>query len=79
MNRSQRISSIKCRLENNRLIIVATGVDDVSLEQLALRQTGNLFEEIFGFPVQILFATQKYLDACTQPNHQRNAGLFCLT
>ncbi len=27
--------------------------NDVSLEQLALRQTGNLFEEIFGFPVQI--------------------------
>jgi len=52
-SRSQRISSIKCRIENNRLIIVATGVDDVSLEQLALRQTGNLFEEIFGFPVQI--------------------------
>lgn len=52
-SRSQRISSIKCRIENSRLIIVATGVDDVSLEQLALRQTGNLFEEIFGLPVQI--------------------------
>ncbi len=52
-SRSQRISSIKCRIDNNRLIIVATGVDDVSLEQLALRQTGNLFEEIFGLPVQI--------------------------
>lgn len=52
-SRSQRISGIKCRIENNRLIIVASGVDDVSLEQLALRQTGNLFEEIFGFPVQI--------------------------
>lgn len=52
-SRSQRISGIKCRIENNRLIIVASGVDDVSLEQLALRQTGNLFEEIFGYPVQI--------------------------
>lgn len=52
-SRSQRISSLQCRIENNRMIIVATGVDDVSLEQLALRQTGNLFEEIFGYPVQI--------------------------
>lgn len=52
-SRSQRISGIKCRIENNRMIIIATGVDDVSLEQLALRQTGNLFEEIFGFPVQL--------------------------
>jgi exopolyphosphatase / guanosine-5'-triphosphate,3'-diphosphate pyrophosphatase len=52
-SRSQRISGIKCRIENNRLIIIASGVDDVSLEQLALRQTGNLFEEIFGYPVQI--------------------------
>ncbi len=66
-SRSQRISSIKCRLENNRLIIVATGVDDVSLEQLALRQTGNLFEEIFGFPVQIRSAAQMPMRLASAP------------
>lgn len=52
-SRSQRINGIKCRQENNRLIIAANGVEDVSLEQLALRQSGNLFEEVFGLPVQI--------------------------
>ncbi len=51
-SRSQRINSIKCRHENNRLVIAASGVEDVSLEQLALRQTVNLFEEVFGVPVQ---------------------------
>ncbi len=52
-SRSQRITGFKCRHENNRLVIAASGVEDVSLEQLALRQTVNLFEEVFGVPVQI--------------------------
>ena len=52
-SRSQRISDIQCRIAKQRLIVNATGIEDVSLEQLALRQNGGLFEEIFGLPVQI--------------------------
>lgn len=52
-SRSQRITDIACRVNRKRLIIQARNVDDVSLEQLALRQNGNLFEETFGIPVQI--------------------------
>jgi exopolyphosphatase / guanosine-5'-triphosphate,3'-diphosphate pyrophosphatase len=50
-SRSQRIVNIRCRNEEGRLTITAHGVEDVSLEQLALRQTSNLFEETFGMSV----------------------------
>ncbi len=50
-SRSQRINHLKCRPDRDRLIITTHGVEDVSLEQLTLRQTGNLFEETFGLSV----------------------------
>ncbi|QDV22767.1 Ppx/GppA phosphatase family protein [Aureliella helgolandensis] len=52
-SRSQRINDIQCRSDTKRMVLIAKGVEDVSLEQLALRQSGNLFEETFGVPVQI--------------------------
>lgn len=50
-SRSQRIHDVECRIESERLVIIARGVDDVSLEQLTLRQAGRLFEDIFGLRV----------------------------
>jgi exopolyphosphatase / guanosine-5'-triphosphate,3'-diphosphate pyrophosphatase len=50
-SRSQRINDIESRIEKERLVITAHGVDDVSLEQLTLRQAGHLFEEVFGLRV----------------------------
>ena len=50
-SRSQRISNIRCRREEDRLVILTHGVEDVSLEQLTVRQSGELFEEIFGMSV----------------------------
>jgi exopolyphosphatase/guanosine-5'-triphosphate,3'-diphosphate pyrophosphatase len=47
-SRSQRIHQIKCRPDGKRLVITVQGVEDVSLEQLALRQSGSLFEETYG-------------------------------
>jgi hypothetical protein len=32
-------------------VILTHGVEDVSLEQLTVRQSGELFEEIFGMSV----------------------------
>ena len=52
-SRSQRITDIHCRIDKKRLVITANGVEDVSLEQLALRQSGMLFEETYGMPAQI--------------------------
>ena len=50
VSRSQRISEFSCQREKDRLTILVTGVEDLSLEQLALRQD-NLFEEVFGLQV----------------------------
>jgi exopolyphosphatase / guanosine-5'-triphosphate,3'-diphosphate pyrophosphatase len=47
----QRIDEIQCTLERDRLVISVPRVEDLSLEQLALRQKGPLFEEVFGRPI----------------------------
>jgi exopolyphosphatase/guanosine-5'-triphosphate,3'-diphosphate pyrophosphatase len=49
--RSGRVTQVRCVREGKRLIIETPGVDDVSIEQLALRQNGGLFLEVFGIPV----------------------------
>lgn len=48
---SGRVKEIHCHREKSRLVISAAGVEDLSLEQLALQQKGPLFEEIFGLEV----------------------------
>lgn len=48
---SQRVDEIRVFREKSKLVIAVPDVDDLSLEQLALKQTGSLFEEIFGIPV----------------------------
>jgi exopolyphosphatase/guanosine-5'-triphosphate,3'-diphosphate pyrophosphatase len=50
-SRSQRISNIRCNRDQNRWLITAFGIDDVSLEQLTVRQSSALFEEVFGMSV----------------------------
>ena len=47
-SRSGRIDSVKATVDGDRLVLTAPGVDDLSLERLALRQSGTLFREIFG-------------------------------
>lgn len=50
-SRSQRIKRLYCDREDGRLVITIPHVEDLTLEQLALRQNGALFEETFGMPV----------------------------
>ena len=50
-SRSQRIQKLHCDRENGRLVISIPNVEDLTLEQLSLRQNGALFEETFGLPV----------------------------
>jgi exopolyphosphatase/guanosine-5'-triphosphate,3'-diphosphate pyrophosphatase len=47
-SRSQRIQDFDCESRSGTLIIVIPNVEDLSLEKLALSQSGSLFEEIFG-------------------------------
>jgi exopolyphosphatase/guanosine-5'-triphosphate,3'-diphosphate pyrophosphatase len=51
--RSQRIVNFRSRRDSDRWILTTTDVEDLSLEQLMVRQTGNLFEEIFGMSVML--------------------------
>jgi exopolyphosphatase/guanosine-5'-triphosphate,3'-diphosphate pyrophosphatase len=56
-SRSQRIHEIQTTCEGDRLVISVPMVEDLSLENLALKQTGALFEETFGTPVLLRMAS----------------------
>jgi exopolyphosphatase/guanosine-5'-triphosphate,3'-diphosphate pyrophosphatase len=47
----QRLHELKFSREGGRLVIAIPQIEDLSLEQLALKQSGSLFEETFGMPV----------------------------
>lgn len=48
---SQRVTDVRCQIDDGRLVIAIPKVDDLSLEQLAVMQKGPLFEETFGMQV----------------------------
>lgn len=52
-SRSQRITEIRYSREDGRLVIGVPNVDDLSLEQLALRTNGALFDETFGMQTML--------------------------
>lgn len=52
-SRSQRIRQIECRRVRNRIIISVPSVDDLSVEQIAVRRSRLFFETIFGLEVQL--------------------------
>ncbi len=49
--RSGRIREIQCVQEAKQLVIHVPGVDDVTLEQISMRQNAGLFRDVFGLPV----------------------------
>lgn len=49
--RSGRIRDIQCHCDGKQLVIAAPGVDDVSLEQVAMRENSGLFRDVFGLQV----------------------------
>jgi exopolyphosphatase/guanosine-5'-triphosphate,3'-diphosphate pyrophosphatase len=55
---SQRIRNIRCTQEDGRLIITVPTADDLSLEQLALRQKAAMFQQIYGMPVLLRNAAE---------------------
>lgn len=50
---NQRLQELQFSREGGRLVISIPQVDDLALEQLALKQSGTLFEETFGLPVTL--------------------------
>lgn len=49
--RSGRIREIDCQREGKMLVISVPGVDDVSLEQIAMRENSGFFRDVFGMSV----------------------------
>jgi exopolyphosphatase/guanosine-5'-triphosphate,3'-diphosphate pyrophosphatase len=50
-SRSQRIHEIVVQRDGDRMVVSVPMVEDLSLENLALKQSGLLFEETFGAAV----------------------------
>ncbi|MEM9701552.1 MAG: exopolyphosphatase, partial [Planctomycetota bacterium] len=50
-SRSGRVKDVTARIDGDRLVLTAKGVDDLSLERLAVKQSGPLFREIYGLRV----------------------------
>lgn len=49
--RSGRVREIHCVADARHLIINVPGLDDVSLEQIAMRENSGMFRDVFGLPV----------------------------
>jgi exopolyphosphatase/guanosine-5'-triphosphate,3'-diphosphate pyrophosphatase len=62
-SRSQRIHELKCTRNKQRLIITVPDVEDLSVEQLALKQGSGMFEDVFGLKVQLRRAERPQLRA----------------
>jgi exopolyphosphatase/guanosine-5'-triphosphate,3'-diphosphate pyrophosphatase len=58
----QRVKDIECARENGQFVISAESADDLSLEQLALQQKSELFQEVFGMPV-VLRSTSRAIES----------------
>ena len=66
-SRSQRIQTVTCHRVRDRLVISVPAVEDLSIEQIALRRNQFFFQAIFGF--EVLLRTQ-VKPAATEPSSQ---------
>jgi exopolyphosphatase/guanosine-5'-triphosphate,3'-diphosphate pyrophosphatase len=58
---SLRIAGIDCAREKDRFVISVPNVDDLTLEQVALQNKGDMFEEVYGMtPVLIKKGTREF-------------------
>ena len=53
---SQRIRSIQLRPEGSRLSLLTQGVDDTTVEQIAINSKCDLFREIYGYDITLVTA-----------------------
>lgn len=55
-SRTQRVNAIECARSRDRLVISVPHVDDLTVEQIAMRRNRQFFESIFG--LEVLVRTQ---------------------
>ena len=53
VSHSQRIKKVRCKILANELRIVVDDVSDMTLERMEMRESSQLFENIFGKPVTL--------------------------
>jgi len=52
-NHNQQFHDIGFLREKDRLVILVRGVEDMTLERVALKQKGEMFEEVYGMKVEL--------------------------
>lgn len=52
-NHMQQVRDIAFQRERGRLVVLVRGVQDLTLERLAVRQKGGMFEDIYGMNVEL--------------------------
>ncbi len=50
-NHMQQVRDVRCGREANQFVIWVRDVEDLTLERLALREKGSMFEEVYGLKV----------------------------
>ncbi len=52
-SRRGRVADIEPKLEENRLVLLAPNMEDLTLEMMALREKGSFFEDLFGLRLDL--------------------------
>lgn len=60
-SRNQRIRQIECTRVQDRIILSVPQAEDLSVEQIAVRQNRVFFESIFGLEVQLRTQSQQFI------------------
>lgn len=50
-NHVQQVGDLSFAREPDQFVISVRGIDDLTMERLAMKEKGNLFEEVYGIPV----------------------------
>jgi exopolyphosphatase/guanosine-5'-triphosphate,3'-diphosphate pyrophosphatase len=52
-SRNQRIHKFQCLKEKHRLLLLVDQMEDITNEQLAVRQVGSMFEDVYGMTIHL--------------------------
>ncbi len=50
-NHLQQARDLSCAVEKDQFVITVNGVEDLTIERLAVKEKGSLFQDIYGLPV----------------------------
>ena len=50
-NHVQQVGDLTFSREPDQFVISVRGIDDLTMERLAMKEKGNLFQEVYGIPV----------------------------